>query len=250
MSNIDDPTNVKPAPMKLAGQRDSSTTRQGQDKSLNKIQPNCELRRDASPLNNVNTHPLLKMNEYQKNCEQSDDSDSNCEFVVKQFGYNSTPVSASSLCTTTAAPKQTAKGNKGVSARITRTEPVPVLKTNSKPAIPVKSKEKEKDKGKDKEKEKEKEKDKEKKDQEVNNVTKERKESKERKDCVLKNKESNSKEVKSKDGKDVAKKHSKSNCNRVNKSNKPKEKEKEKEKEKIRDKDKEIKEKKKTANKK
>lgn len=117
----DDPSNVRPTVLKVPEEKPSKenlTMKRGshdlgahKDKMSNlKINlspgpktPGAEVpARSPSPLKE---YPLLKLNEYAKNCSQADSADSNCDFV-KKVVYNSENVSSVSTTVDSQTGKQ------------------------------------------------------------------------------------------------------------------------------------------------
>lgn len=110
----DDPSNVRPTVLKVPEEKPSKenlTMKRGShDLGAHKmsnlkinLSPGAEVpARSPSPLKE---YPLLKLNEYAKNCSQADSADSNCDFV-KKVVYNSENVSSVSTTVDSQTGKQ------------------------------------------------------------------------------------------------------------------------------------------------
>ena len=235
----DDPNNVKPTPLKLpdAGKGKEAPQNEKENvksKSRMKVVDRNNRAPSFTPVG-FKAHPLLKLNEFMKNCSQADSDDSNCEFV-KKVDYNSEAVSSAS-CVESKKPNEHDQKAKPVKTSHMNRAEMPVVKASgSKSSINSRDRAKDSDKKKDDSKEK--------------GDSKERKESKEHsgsggskeskdKGSKLAKKEKESVSKGSSGSKDKDKKHG----NKDHKSNKDKSKDKDKDKEKEKEKDKKKKKK-------
>lgn len=94
----DDPTNVKPIPIKVQDGRLPKEKEIAKESSKAKV---AESNRKESghkwstSLLGTKSHPILKLNEYAKACSEGDSADDNCDFV-KKVEYASDAISSAS----------------------------------------------------------------------------------------------------------------------------------------------------------